>query len=124
LRLSAAGAEYTRDFIHFSDVAEGLILVAEALRNSRSDVVGEIFNISSGDERRVRDVLDEIIAVCRPGAEYVEVKGGVKYLEIINQCASNEKIRRTLGWSPKVSLTDGIRMIRNAMAARRTPLAV
>lgn len=122
LRLSATRAEYTRDFIHFSDVAEALILLAEALLNSRSDVVGEIFNISSGDERRVRDVLEEIIAVCRPGADYVEVEGGVKYLEIVNQCASNEKIRRTLNWSPKVSLANGIRMIRDAIAARRTPL--
>ncbi len=50
LRLTADGTEYTRDFIHISDVVEGVIKVAEALLASNPRVVGEAFNISSGRE--------------------------------------------------------------------------
>jgi nucleoside-diphosphate-sugar epimerase len=110
LRLAANGDEYSRDFIQISDVVEGVIAVARGVAASNRDVVGQAFNISSGKEYRVRDVLEEIIAICKPGARYVEVRGGVAYLEIVNQCASNEKMRRVLGWSPKVSLTEGLRM--------------
>jgi len=115
LRLTADGAEYTRDFIHISDVVEGVIKVAEALLASNPRVVGEAFNISSGREYRVRDVLEEIIAACQPGAGYTETKGGVDYLEIVNQCAGNSKMKHVLGWSPKVSLAEGLRMIGVAM---------
>jgi nucleoside-diphosphate-sugar epimerase len=110
LRLTAAGDEYSRDFIHISDAVEGVIAVARALSASNGEVVGQAFNISSGKEYRVRDVLEEIIGICEPTARYAEVRGGVAYLEIVNQCASNDKMRRVLGWSPKVSLTEGLRM--------------
>jgi len=118
LRLTADGAEYTRDFIHICDVVDGVMKVAEGLLASDPRVVGEAFNISSGREYRVRDVLEEIIADCKPGARYREVKGGVDYLEIVNQCASNEKMRRVLGWAPKVTLTEGLRRMRAALAER------
>ena len=116
LRLTADGAEYTRDFIHILDVVDDVIEVAEALLASNPRVVGEAFNISSGREYRVRDVLEEIIAAFRPGAPYTETTGGVDYLEIVHQCASNEKIRAVLGWSPKVSLSEGLRLIQDRMA--------
>ena len=123
LRLAANGDEYSRDFIHISDVVEGVIAVARGVAASNQDVVGQAFNISSGKEYRVRDVLEEIIAICKPGASYFEVRGGVAYLEIVNQCASNEKMRRVLGWSPKVSLTEGLRMTRDATFASTRPVA-
>ncbi len=63
----------------------------------------------------MRDVLAEIIAAFGPGTRYTEVKGGVDYLEIVNQCASNEKMKQVLGWSPKVSLAAGLRMVAAAM---------
>ena len=110
LRLTATGDEYTRDFVHISDVVEGVIAVARALLASNVDVVGQAFNIGSGKEYRVRDVLEEIIAICEPRARYIVVRGGVDYLEIVHQCTSNDKMRRVLGWSPKVSLTEGLRM--------------
>ncbi len=111
LRLTTSGAEYTRDFIHILDVVEGVILVAKALLDRKPDVVGEAFNISSGKEYRVRDVIEAIIKIYEPGARYDEVKKGVKYLEIVNQCANNEKMNRVLGWSPRISLMDGLLMI-------------
>jgi CDP-glucose 4,6-dehydratase len=42
-----------------------------------------------------------------PDVEYVGVKQGVKYLEMINQCASNQKMKQVLEWILKISLTDG-----------------
>ncbi|NES83096.1 MAG: NAD(P)-dependent oxidoreductase [Moorea sp. SIO2B7] len=113
LRLTNNGQEYTRDFIHISDAIEGIIMVAKASLESNSNIIGEIFNISSGKEYRIRDILDIIISIFQPGVKYVEVKGAVNYSEIVNQCASNNKMKQVLGWEPKISLKDGLIMIRD-----------
>jgi nucleoside-diphosphate-sugar epimerase len=113
LRLTKSGQEYTRDFIHISDVVEGIIVVAKALLEQKPNIIGEIFNISSGKEYRVRDVLESIISIFNPDEKYVVVEEGVKYLEIVNQCASNNKMKQLLGWEPKISLIDGLLMIRS-----------
>ncbi|NEQ09307.1 MAG: NAD(P)-dependent oxidoreductase, partial [Moorea sp. SIO4E2] len=113
LRLTNNGQEYTRDFIHISDAIEGIIMVAKASLESNSNIIGEIFNISSGKEYRIRDIIDIIISIFQPGVKYVEVKGGVNYSEIVNQCASNNKMKQVLGWEPKISLKDGLIMIRD-----------
>ncbi|NJR76743.1 MAG: NAD-dependent epimerase/dehydratase family protein [Scytonema sp. CRU_2_7] len=113
LRLTKSGQEYTRDFIHVSDVIEGIIVLAKALLEQKPNIIGEIFNISSGKEYRVRDVIESIISIFNPSEKYVEVEEGVKYLEIVNQCASNNKMKQLLGWEPKISLIDGLLMIRN-----------
>jgi CDP-glucose 4,6-dehydratase len=113
LRLTKSGHEYTRDFIHISDVIEGILVISKALLEQNANVIGEVFNISSGKEYRIRDVIDTIVSIFKPGVEYVEVKEGVKYLEIVNQCASNKKMKQLLGWEPKISLKDGLLMIRD-----------
>lgn len=116
LRLTKSGQEYTRDFIHISDVIEGILVVAKALLAQNKNVIGEIFNISSGKEYRIRDVINTIISIFKPGVKYVEVTGGVKYLEIVNQCASNNKLKQVLGWKPKISLEEGLLMTRDEYA--------
>jgi nucleoside-diphosphate-sugar epimerase len=112
LRFTKSGQEYTRDFIHISDVVEGIIVVAKALLEHNPNVIGETFNISSGKEYKIRDVIDTIISIFNPSKKYVEVQEGVKYLEIVNQCASNKKMKQILGWEPKISLIDGLLMIK------------
>ncbi|MDF5728209.1 MAG: NAD(P)-dependent oxidoreductase [Rhizonema sp. PD38] len=119
LRLTKSGQEYTRDFIHISDVIEGIIVVAKALLEQKQNIIGEIFNISSGKEYRVRDVVENIISIFNPNEKYVELEEGVKYLEIVNQCASNNKMKQLLGWEPKISLIDGLLMIRNDYGDQR-----
>lgn len=113
LRLAKGDQEYTRDFIHISDVVEGIIVVAKALLEQKPNIIGEIFNISSGKEYTVRYVLETIISIFKPGEKYIEIEEGVKYLEIVTQCASNNKMKQILGWEPKISLRDGLLMIRN-----------
>lgn len=113
LRLTKAGDEYTRDFIHILDVVNGIILVAKALLQQNPNVIGEVFNISSGQEYKVRDVIISIINVFKPGVEYIEVKEAVKYLEIVNQCASNDKMKQILGWQPQISLKEGLQMMKD-----------
>ncbi|MBD0389425.1 MAG: NAD(P)-dependent oxidoreductase [Nostoc sp. C3-bin3] len=118
LRLTKSGHEYTRDFIHISDVIEGILVISKALLEQNANVIGEVFNISSGKEYRIRDVIDTIVSIFKPGVKYVEVKEGVKYLEIVNQCASNKKMKQLLGWEPKISLKDGLLMIRDEYSGK------
>ena len=87
----------TRDFTFVADVAEAFVVAA------RSDVTGEIFNVGSGDTYSVNRLVrllggDVIHTPKRPG-------------EPDCTFADTAKIRRGLGWRPRVSFEDGVRVM-------------
>jgi UDP-glucose 4-epimerase len=85
----------TRDFTYVSDVAEALLCAA------RSSASGEVFNVGSGKPQSVKRL--------------VELLGG----PVVNipkrpgepDCTSADiaKIRRSLGWQPRVPFEEGVR---------------
>jgi CDP-glucose 4,6-dehydratase len=115
LRLTHDGREYTRDFIYISDLIDGIYTVARALLDDDPEVKGEAFNISSGKEYGVREVMETMLSVFESDARYETIRGGVRYQEIVTQCASNNKIHRVLGWQPKVSLRSGFQQMKMQM---------
>jgi UDP-glucose 4-epimerase len=96
--------EQTRDFVYVDDVVDALI--AAAVRNGAA---GEVFNVCSGEERRIRDVAE--LAVRIAGASPSRLKiGALPYREneVWRLVGSNRKARALLGWSPRVQLEDGL----------------
>jgi len=99
----------TRDFTYVTDVVDAFIKAAE------SDKRGEIFNVGSGGTYSVNRL--------------VELLGG-KVMHIPKRpgepdCtfADTHKIRRDLGWSPKVSFESGVKqMISNIDMWRDAPV--
>jgi len=90
-----------REFTAVADVVRATIAAATA------DVTpGEVINVAGGSETRLADLIDLVGAAigqpvvldrCPPAAGDVARTGG-----------STEKALRLLGWSPQVSLRDGI----------------
>jgi GDP-4-dehydro-6-deoxy-D-mannose reductase len=90
-----------RDFLHVDDVVEGYLTLLE------SGMPGEIYNIASGQDRRVRDLLERMLEIAgvradiRPDpvrhrpAEQRIVRGG------------NAKISR-LGWRPSRDIDEAL----------------
>jgi len=83
-----------RDFIFVSDAVEAFILAAG------SDFAGEVFNIGSGGTYSVNRLVELL------GGEvtYIPKRPG----EPDCTFADTSKIRRLLGWRPKVSLAEGV----------------
>jgi UDP-glucose 4-epimerase len=96
--------EQTRDFKHVTDFVDGYLRAAVA-----PAAVGEVINLGSGEEHRVRDLVQTIFNMA--GARGRPQPGLVPYrqAEVWRSVASITKARRLLGWEPKVRLEDGMR---------------
>ena len=89
-----------RDWIYVNDHCEAINLVLE--RGKR----GEIYNISSGEEKTNIEVVSEILKIMqRPGLiEFVEDRPG----HDIRYSLDSSKVRE-LGWKPKYGFSEGLK---------------
>lgn len=102
LKLKSAGkpitvvgdGNQTRDFVHVKDVCRAYLLAAQ------SNIKQEIFNVGTGDPKTVNHLVDLL------GGErtYIPKRGNEPY----EHCADISKIKKMLGWEPKISFEDGI----------------
>jgi UDP-glucose 4-epimerase len=91
--------EQLRDYVFVSDVVEANLLVLEGGDN-------EVFNVGWGKGVSVNEIfrsLKEILA-----RETPEVHGPAKLGEVRETFLNSDKARRMLGWSPKITLADGL----------------
>ena len=92
--------EQTRDFTFVRDVVDALLTVAA------SDQTGEIYNVGSGKPVIVNGLI--VCSVRRPLVNIPKRPG-----EPDCTWADISKIRKELGWEPKVSFADGVRVMRD-----------
>jgi len=109
------GGEQWRPFIHVDDGAEAIIRCLQAPLGS---VMGEVFNVGSDEHNHtIRDV-GEMIKGAIPDAEVVvEPAHG----EVANYRVSCKKISRTLGFSARRSVRDGIDEIKKVILDKEIP---
>lgn len=91
----------TRDYTYVGDVVKANLL---ALHLSGSDV----FNIGTGKETNVNEIFSKLRRHLNPSC--AEKHGPAKQGEQLRSVISYEKIQKALGWTPSVSLDEGIRM--------------
>jgi CDP-glucose 4,6-dehydratase len=97
---------YVRDYVYVTDVVSAYCAVAEAI--DRPDVAGQAFNVAAGQDATVLEVVSTIAELLEgnlPEPRILNVAKG----EIPEQRLDTTKVRRLLGWSPRVSLRDGLR---------------
>ena len=94
--------EQRRDFTYVSDTVEATILSAE------SRLSGEIFNIGFGKAVSVNDVAHTINRLMGKNIKPVH---GPALIEPKATLSSSQKAKRNLGWKPKVSLEEGLKMM-------------
>lgn len=87
----------TRDFIFVKDVARAFLAAAE------SDIAGETFNIGSGNTYSV----NHIIKLLGGQVVYIPKRPGEP------DCTFGDisKIKKMLGWQPKISLEEGVKIL-------------
>lgn len=96
--------EQTRDFIHVHDVAEAF---TQALT---SDLHGaHALNIASGKPIKIKELAELMIRLRRLSLK--PVHAAPRPGDIKHSYADISKARKLLGWSPKTTLEEGLRML-------------
>ena len=89
----------TRDFIFVTDVVNALIKTAE------SDTENEIFNVGSGNPHSINNLVELI------GGDVVHIPKRPGEPDCTH--ADITKIQKTIGWEPKVTFKDGVKIMLN-----------
>lgn len=105
-RIELGAVETTRDFLYVGDTVEGLARCAEV-----EGIEGEAFNLGTGREHAIRDVVDLVLAATgkEVPVEVAEERLRPAASEVDRLCASVEKARTRLGWEAAVSFEEGLR---------------
>jgi dTDP-L-rhamnose 4-epimerase len=92
----------SRDFIYVDDVCESIIL---SLENEKAD--NQIYNVGSGVQTSVLQVVDELSQAYSKKADYF-ISGNYRVGDIRHNFADISKIKNDLNFTPKIGLKEGI----------------
>jgi len=96
----------TRDFTYVDDTVAGFLSAAEG-----SAGIGEVFNLGTGEEIRIGDLANKVIAMV---GRDVKIDLQPERLrpeksEVMRLISDNRRAREVLGWSPQISLEEGLK---------------
>jgi UDP-glucose 4-epimerase len=92
----------SRDFTFIDDAVEATVLAATSDRS-----LGEVFNVGTGLETRVNELVATLIRIT--GSQQVPVHKDRRDVDNIRRRVVNiEKTRRTLRWVPEITLEAGL----------------
>ena len=107
----------TRDYVFVKDVARANWAAANAQLPPMGDVDARAFNIGTGIETSVNDLAADLKHVA--GSETPIERAPARAGELQRSSVSIDKARTVLGWTPQVTLRDGLRETFEFFAARR-----
>lgn len=103
--IKVGNLETTRDFTYVSDTVDGFLRAAQV-----KDIEGKTFNLGTGFEIRIGDIVDKIISIVQSQAK-VKVDATrlrPKDSEVYRLISDNGLARKTLGWNPETGLDYGL----------------
>jgi nucleoside-diphosphate-sugar epimerase len=96
------GGEQTRDPCYVTDTIDAWIRAIEA---PKEKVVGEIFQVSTGKEYKVKEIAEICTKIIPGKIIYTDYRPGEKGQR---ECFDISKARRILGYNPKIDLEEGL----------------
>ena len=92
----------TRDFVYVKDIVQANMLAMQSEK-----VVGEVFNVATGNSITLLELLQTLKSVTK--TENITHKfGPPRTGDVIVGMASIDKIRNSLGYEPKISMAEGL----------------
>ena len=101
--------DVTRDFLDVRDVIHAYF---ELLDKGQS---GTIYNVSSGHERFVRDLANELARLANKQVSLVQDPLRFRPADQRRVCGSNDRICKDTGWKPRYSLDQTLQDILNSI---------
>ena len=107
IRPSLTAGEQVWDYLAAEDAARALILAGEKGRD------GAVYLIARGEERTLREYVEEIRDLVSPGADIGFGEKPYADRQVMHLTADISATRRDLGWEPRLTFAEGIeRMLR------------
>jgi UDP-glucose 4-epimerase len=100
------------DFVYVSDVAGATVRAME------SDLTDEVFNVGSGEEQTVKDVVFTLLELT--GSPFQPEFRDVP-VPMVRRVGSSEKAQHLLGWRAQVPFRDGLRKVVEAQYRGTSP---
>jgi UDP-glucose 4-epimerase len=92
-----------RDFNYVDDVVDALLLAAVDEK-----AYGQIFNLGADDPTNLKDVAQKLTSIHAGEYEIVAFPNKLKAIDIGDYYGDYRRIRSHLGWTPKISLEEGL----------------
>jgi UDP-glucose 4-epimerase len=102
----------TRDFVHVSDVVSALVLIADRAPT------GEVYNIGSGEEVSMRDLVSVIAKTTQRPASIIEI---LRISQDTYRLVADISKLQALGFVPQMSLVEGVRALATELQAAGLP---
>lgn len=95
-----------RDYIYVDDLADAFIASAVA-----ENAAGKIFNVGSGIGTKFVDMVQQVVQTVGQGkVKFLEWPEAYINVETGDYITNIEKIKRIVGWEPRTTLDEGIRL--------------
>jgi dTDP-glucose 4,6-dehydratase len=104
-KIHLGNLEAIRDFTYVSDTVEGFLCAAQT-----TGIEGKTINLGVGSEIRIKELVNEIISIL---GKPIEIEVDEERLrppksEVTRLLSDNRLARELLGWTPRVSLREGL----------------
>ena len=99
--------EPSRDFTFVADTVEGFLRVASA-----DNVLGEEINLGNDTTISIGDLTEKIFGILGKSPKVIADSQRLRpgKSEVMKLWASNQKAKELIGWEPRVSLEEGLRL--------------
>ena len=111
-QLEVGDVDVTRDFLDVRDVLQAYLAL---LKHGRS---GEIYNVCSGVEQRVRDLIMQMVNLAGVEVELVQDASRLRLSEQRRVVGCSKKLQKETGWKPGVSITETLQAVLSDWEAR------
>lgn len=111
-RLEVGDVDVTRDFLDVRDVLQAYLALLERGRS------GEIYNVCSGIELRVRDMITQLAELAGVDVELIQDAARMRRAEQRRVVGCADKLQQETGWKPGVSITETLQSVLSDWEAR------
>ncbi|MDD0844998.1 GDP-mannose 4,6-dehydratase [Pseudomonas sp. Gutcm_11s] len=111
-RIEVGDVDVTRDFLDVRDVLDAYFHLLDRGRN------GEIYNVCSGMEYRVRDLIEQMVNIAGVEVELVQDPARLRPSEQRRVAGSSWKLQQQTGWKSGISITETLKSVLSDWEAR------
>ena len=111
-QLEVGDVDVTRDFLDVRDVLQAYLALLKHGRN------GEIYNVCSGVEQRVRDLIMQMAKLAGVEVDLVQDASRMRLSEQRRVVGCSKKLQKETGWKPGTSITETLQSVLSDWAAR------
>lgn len=107
--LKVGNLDASRDFLDVSDVCDAYVKLLQL--SGHSGDYPRCFNICSGQPRRIRDILDEMLAMSSAQIQVTQDPERMRPSDIPTATGNTQAMRDTTGWQPATDLRETLQQL-------------